>query len=69
MALKAIKWRALPLLLLPALGACAQTQGVPAAAPYGYAPYDQQENPFCGALGNCAPGNSAPYPMRGNYDG
>ena len=47
------------------LGACATGQN-PANNP-AYAPYSETDNPFCGAVGNCAPVNSRPYPMRGSY--
>lgn len=51
----------------PLLNGCAQTQAVPVTGYY--APYDQQTNPFCGAVGTCQPLNTRPYPMQGTVDG
>ena len=48
-----------------ATGCAAPQPGTPAHAPYS-APYDPENNPFCGALGNCRPLQTTPYPMRGN---
>jgi predicted small secreted protein len=41
--------------------------GSSATAGANYAPYDQETNPYCGALGTCAPLNNAPRALRGNY--
>jgi len=49
----------------PLLAGCAAPQDAQGGA--AYAPYDQDTNPVCGALGNCAPLNNAPYPMRPGY--
>ena len=46
------------------LSGCAQPQGV--ASSSAYAPYSEENNPFCGALGNCQPLSNEPYPMRGS---
>lgn len=48
----------------PLLAGCAIPQSAPGSR--AYAPYDEEANPFCGALGSCAPINSSPYPLRGN---
>ena len=46
------------------LAGCGMPQGAPSSP--AYAPYDRESNPFCGALGNCAPATPSPYPLRGN---
>jgi hypothetical protein len=49
------------------LAACATGQN-PGNNP-AFAPYSETDNPFCGAVGNCAPASSRPYPMRGTAGG
>jgi hypothetical protein len=49
----------------PLLAGCAAPQSVAPGSP-AYAPYDYESNPFCGALGNCQPLNTEPYPIRSN---
>ncbi len=48
----------------PLLAGCVAPPNAPAGATY--APYDEESNPFCGALGTCAPLDTRPYPMHGN---
>jgi hypothetical protein len=35
--------------------------------PANYAPYDPVANPACGALGNCRPLVTQPYPIPSNH--
>ena len=48
------------IVLAPLIAGCTAPQGAPPGA--GYAPYDEQTNPFCGALGTCAPSSTTPLP-------
>jgi hypothetical protein len=43
----------------------AMTSGGP-PVPYN-APYSEEDNPYCGALGNCTPLQTQPFPMHGTY--
>ena len=60
-------------LLAPAVAACvlagcAQTAPTETGSlPANYAPYDYDTNPFCGALGNCRPLVTQPYPIPSNH--
>jgi hypothetical protein len=45
-----------------AIGGCVMTE----PTPQGYAPYDSETNPACGALGTCEPTYTRPYAMRSN---
>ena len=45
------------------LAGCGVPRGA-APAPAAYSPYDQESNPFCGALGTCEPLNGGPHPIR-----
>ncbi|HZT52218.1 MAG TPA: hypothetical protein VFA22_09815 [Stellaceae bacterium] len=48
-------------------GACTPQQGSVNSAAYAPSgPYDEETNPFCGALGNCASLSNVPQPLRGN---
>ncbi|HUN51195.1 MAG TPA: hypothetical protein VMU42_08755 [Candidatus Sulfotelmatobacter sp.] len=54
------------------VGLVAAGCAAPVASPNGtgvpnnFAPYDEDTNPYCGALGTCQPLYNKPYPMRGN---
>lgn len=50
---------------LTLLAGCA-TQSPASFNNQAYAPYDEQSNPFCGALGNC-PDTRRPYAMRPGF--
>jgi hypothetical protein len=54
----------LTIALAPLISGCAAPLAAAPAA--GYAPYDEQSNPFCGAVGACAPSRTAPYAIRSN---
>ena len=48
-------------------GGCTPGPGAANSAAYAASgPYDEQTNPFCGALGNCASLTNVPQPLRGN---
>jgi hypothetical protein len=49
----------------PLLAACSMQQSAQGGGGP-YATYEDESNPYCGALGNCVPRNSAPYALRGN---
>ena len=49
----------------PLLAGCQTPQGAPAGG--AYSPYDSRTSGTCGAVGSCAPANTAPYAMQGNY--
>ncbi len=50
------------------IAGCAQVAPTESGTlPPNYAPYDPETNPFCGALGNCRPLITQPYPIPSNH--
>ena len=53
---------------LGAMAGCmtASSTAVPAVAPQPYAPYDYENNPYCGVFGTCPPPAAyPPHPIQG----